>query len=374
MIKRGLDSQKAIIIGNLENGQILEGIAKNMAAFGVFVDLGGIDGLLHVTDISWKRISHPSEVIELGQKIRVVVLGFDEEKKRVSLGMKQLIPNPWENLPESLQDGSVVNSKVVNVTEYGIFVEITPGVEGLIHLSEMKWSQFYGNPSSIYKLGDAVEAVIIKINRDEKKMSLGIKQLTVNPWEKDDLLITYGLGTRHKGIVRNIIPVGAFVELENGISSFLRLSELSWSKRIGHPSEILKIGEELDVNVIFIDKDNKKLYVSLKQALGNPWEIYEDFFQSESIHRGTLVKPTRKGALVLLPHDMEGFAMKKDLIKKDGTEAQIGEVLDFKVLRFEKEIRNILLSHTDTLNSNVGKGLDGEVSKNPENNAENLEV
>ena len=346
LIEKDLEQQKAGIINNLEKGQILEGTVKNITNFGVFIDLGGVDGLLHITDISWGRVNHPNEVLELDQKINIVVLDFDDEKKRISLGMKQLTPHPWDALTATVEVGSKIKGKIVNIADYGAFLEILPGVEGLIHVSEMSWSQHLKNPADFLKLGDELETVVLTIDRDEKKMSLGIKQLSQDPWVKQDLISTYKVGTKHKGVVRNLTNFGLFIELEEGIDGLVHVSDLSWTKKIKHPSEFVKVGDTLEVVVIEIDPENKRLALGHKQIEENPWETFETVFTQGSQHKGTINSKTDKGALVELPYGIEGFVMAKNLAKEDGTIAEVGETLYFVVLEFSKDEKRILLSHT----------------------------
>jgi small subunit ribosomal protein S1 len=346
LIEKSLESQKSAIISHLEKGQILEGIIKNMTSFGVFIDLGGVDGLLHVTDIAWSRIGHPEEVLELGQKVRVVVTDFNEDKKRISLGMKQLTPHPWEALSATIEVGSKVKGRVVNLADYGAFMEIIPGVEGLVHISEMSWSQYPRNIRDLIKIGDEIEAVVLTLDREEKKMSLGIKQLTCDPWTSSDLLGKYSVGTKHQGIVRNMTHFGVFVELEEGIEGLLHVSDLSWTQKVNHPSEVLKAGDTVEAIVLEIDQENKRLALGRKQLEENPWDTYEGEFKIDSVHQGTVSKKTDKGALVVLAYGVEGFVPKRHLIKEDGQEASAGELLELKVLEFSKTNKRIMLSHT----------------------------
>lgn len=348
LIEKSLESQKIEIIGNLEKGQVLEGIIKNMTSFGVFIDLGGVDGLLHITDIAWGRISHPEEVLELGQKVKVVVTDFNEAKKRISLGMKQLTPHPWEALSADIEVGSKIKGKVVNLADYGAFLEIMPGVEGLLHISEMSWSQYPKGIKEFVKIGDEVEAVILTLNREEKKMSLGIKQLTGNPWEQADLLAKYAVDTKHQGIVRNMTHFGAFIELEEGVDGLLHVSDLSWTQKVNHPSEVLKAGDTIEIVVLELDRENKKIALGHKQLEENPWNTYEAIFQLDTIHQGKVIKKVEKGILVALPNEVEGFVPKRHLVKEDGQEIAIGETLDFKVIEFSKESKKVIVSHTAT--------------------------
>ncbi|BDD05074.1 30S ribosomal protein S1 [Aureibacter tunicatorum] len=348
LIEKDLEKQKAEILNNLEKGQVLEGVIKNMTNFGVFIDLGGVDGLLHITDISWGRINHPEEVLQLDQKVNVVVLDFDDQKKRISLGMKQLTPHPWDSLPEDLQVGSKVTGKIVNVADYGAFLEIMPGVEGLIHVSEMSWSQHLRNPQDFIKIGDALEAVVLTLDRDERKMSLGIKQLTEDPWTKGDVLTKYAVGTKHQGVVRNLTNFGLFIELEEGIDGLVHVSDLSWTKKIKHPSEFVKVGENLDVQVLELDVENRRLALGHKQLEENPWDTFESIFTRGSVHKATILSKNDKGAVLELPYGIEGFALTKTLNKEEGGQAGVGEALDFKVVEFNKDEKRIVLSHTAT--------------------------
>ncbi len=348
LIEKDIEKQKAVILNNLEKGQVLEGVIKNMTNFGVFIDLGGVDGLLHITDISWGRINHPEEVLKLDQKVNVVVLDFDDEKKRISLGMKQLEAHPWDSLIAETIVGSKVKGKIVNVADYGAFLEIHPGVEGLIHVSEMSWSQHLRNPSDFIKVGDEAEAVVLTLDRDERKMSLGIKQLSEDPWTKKDVLTKYGVGTVHKGIVRNLTNFGLFLELEEGIDGLVHVSDLSWTKKIKHPSEFVKVGEELEVQVLELDVDNRRLALGHKHLEENPWDTFETVFTIGSAHKCTVTSKNDKVAVLELPYGIEGFASIKHLKKEDDTVAEVGETLDFKVLEFSKDDKRIVLSHTNT--------------------------
>jgi len=345
LIEKDLEQQKAAILTNLDKGQVLEGVIKNMTNFGVFIDLGGVDGLLHITDISWGRISHPEELLKLDQTVKVVVLDFDHDKKRISLGMKQLTPHPWESLPAEIQIGSKVKGKIVNVADYGAFLELQPGVEGLIHVSEMSWSQHLRNPQDFIKVGDAIEAVVLTIDRAERKMSLGIKQLTEDPWTRQDVLTKYAVGTTHKGIVRNLTNFGLFLELEEGIDGLVHVSDLSWTKKVKHPSEFVKVGDSLEVKVLELDGTNRRLALSHKHLEENPWDTFENIFSVGSVHKGTIVNKNDKGMVVELQYGIEGFCSTKNLAKEDNSKTEIGETLDFKVLEFSKEDRRITLSH-----------------------------
>jgi small subunit ribosomal protein S1 len=348
LIEKDLEKQRAEILNNLEKGQVLEGVIKNMTNFGVFIDLGGVDGLLHITDISWGRINHPEEVLELDTKVNVVVLDFDDDKRRISLGMKQLTPHPWDSLPENIEIGSKIKGRIVNVADYGAFLEIQPGVEGLIHVSEMSWSQHLRNPQDFIKIGDELEAVVLTLDREERKMSLGIKQLTEDPWTKKDVLTKYAISTEHKGVVRNLTNFGLFIELEEGIDGLVHVSDLSWTKKIKHPSEFVKVGDELEVQVLELDVDNRRLALGHKQLEENPWDTFETVFTPGSVHKCTVINKTDKGAILELPYGLEGFATKRHLVKEDQSPVDAGETLDFKVLDFSKDDRKILMSHTGT--------------------------
>jgi small subunit ribosomal protein S1 len=346
LIEKDLEKQKAEILNNLEKGQVLEGVIKNMTNFGVFIDLGGVDGLLHITDISWGRINHPEEVLNLDQKVNVVVLDFDDEKRRISLGMKQLTPHPWDSLSEDIKIGSKIQGKIVNVADYGAFLEIMPGVEGLIHVSEMSWSQHLRNPQDFISIGDELSAVVLTLDRDERKMSLGIKQLTEDPWTKQDVLTNYAVGTKHKGIVRNLTNFGLFIELEEGIDGLVHVSDLSWTKKIKHPSEFVKVNDELEVQVLELDVENRRLALGHKQLEENPWDTFESVFTRGSVHKCTILSKSDKGAMLELPYGIEGFCLLKNLTKEDGSIAEVGENLEFKVMEFSKEDKKIVLSHS----------------------------
>ncbi len=348
LIEKDLEKQKAEILNNLEKGQVLEGVIKNMTNFGVFIDLGGVDGLLHITDISWGRINHPEEVLQLDQKVQVVVLDFDDDKRRISLGMKQLTAHPWDSLASSLEIGSRVQGKIVNVADYGAFLELAPGVEGLIHVSEMSWSQHLRNPADFVKVGDEIEAVVLTLDKDERKMSLGIKQLTEDPWTKGDMSTKYAVGTKHKGVVRNLTNFGLFLELEEGIDGLVHVSDLSWTKKIKHPSEFVKVGDELEVAVLELDVENRRLALGHKQLEENPWDTFETVFPVGSVHKCTVNSKNDKGAVLELPYGLEGFATSKNLEKEDGSQVEVGESLDFKVTEFSKDDKRIVLSHTAT--------------------------
>lgn len=344
LIEDDIEAQKSDILSKLEKGQVLEGVVKNMTSFGVFIDLGGLDGLLHITDISWGRINHPEEVLQLDQKINVVVLDFDDDKKRISLGLKQLESHPWDSLPEGIEVGAKVKGKIVTVADYGAFLEIAPGVEGLIHVSEMSWSQHLRNPQDFMKVGDEIEAVIITLDKEERKMSLGIKQLYPDPWV--NIEAKYGVGSRHKGIVRNLTNYGLFLELEEGVDGLVHVSDLSWSKKIKHPSEFVKKDQELEVVVLEVDTESRRLSLGHKQLEDNPWDAFEDLFALNSEHEGTILKIADKNAVVALPYGVEGYCPLRQLKKEDGNNAAEDEVLKFRVTEFNKENRRITLSHT----------------------------
>jgi small subunit ribosomal protein S1 len=344
LIEAELEQQKAEIISKLEKGQILEGTVKNITSYGVFIDLGGVDGLIHITDLSWGRINHPEECVKLDEKINVVILDFDDNKKRIALGLKQLTPHPWDSLDTNLKIGDKVKGKVVVIADYGAFIEITTGVEGLIHVSEMSWSQHLRSAQDFLKVGDEVEATIITLDREERKMSLGIKQLVPDPWTK--ISEKYVIGSKHKAIVRNFTNFGIFVELEEGVDGLIHISDLSWSKKIKHPAEFTKIGEEIEVVVLEVDIENRRLSLGHKQLEENPWEVFETVFTVDSIHQGTIVNMSDKGVTVALPYGVEGFAPIRHIIKEDGKQAKIEEKLDFKVLEFSKEAKKIVVSHS----------------------------
>lgn len=345
LIEKDLEEQRQQILTNLEKGQVLEGVIKNMTNFGVFIDLGGVDGLLHITDISWGRISHPSELLALDQKLNVVVLDFDDEKKRISLGLKQLQAHPWDSLAEDIQVGSKVKGRIVNVADYGAFLEILPGVEGLIHVSEMSWSQHLRNPQEFLKVSDEIEAVILTLDRQERKMSLGIKQLTEDPWNQPGLKDKYAVGTNHTGLVRNLTNFGLFIELEEGIDGLVHVSDLSWTKKVKHPSDFVKVGENLEVVVLELDTENRRLALGHKQLEANPWDTFETLFEVGSKHRSTIVSKGDKIAVLELPYGIEGISTIKNLAKEDGSVAEVGESLDFVVLEFSKDDKKIVLSH-----------------------------
>ena len=344
LIEAELEQQKKDIIAKLEKGQVLEGTVKNITSYGVFIDLGGVDGLIHITDLSWGRVNHPEEVVSLDQKLNVVILDFDDEKKRIALGLKQLQPHPWDALDANLKVGDKVKGKVVVMADYGAFIEIAPGVEGLIHVSEMSWSQHLRSAQDFMKVGDEVEAVILTLDREERKMSLGIKQLKPDPWE--NIEEKYAVGTKHTAKVRNFTNFGVFVELEEGVDGLIHISDLSWTKKIKHPSEFTQIGADIEVQVLEIDKDNRRLSLGHKQLEENPWDVFETIFTVGSVHEGTIIELLDKGAVVALPHGVEGFATPKHLVKEDGTTAKQDEKLDFKVIEFNKDAKRIILSHS----------------------------
>ena len=346
LIEAELEQQKKEIISKLEKGQVLEGMVKNITSYGVFVDLGGVDGLIHITDLSWGRVSDPKEVVELDQKINVVILDFDNEKKRIALGLKQLTPHPWDALDPDLKVGDHVKGKVVVMADYGAFIEIAPGVEGLIHVSEMSWSQHLRSAQDFMKVGDEVEAVILTLDREERKMSLGIKQLKEDPWENIEQ--KYPVGSKHTAKVRNFTNFGVLAEVEEGVDGLIHISDLSWTKKVKHPSEFTQIGATIDVIVLEIDKQNRRLSLGHKQLEENPWDVFETVFKQDSIHEGTIVEMMDKGAVIQLEYGVEGFATPKHLVKEDGSQAQQGEKLSFKVIEFNKESKRIILSHSRT--------------------------
>ena len=353
LIEDEIEAQKAEIISHLEKGQVLEGVVKNITSYGVFIDLGGVDGLIHITDLSWGRISHPEEIVHLDDKINVVILDFDEAKRRIALGLKQLTPHPWDALDPNLKEGDHVKGKVVVLADYGAFVEVVPGVEGLIHVSEMSWSQHLRSAQDFLKVGDEVEAVILTLDREQRKMSLGIKQLMPDPWLA--IAEKYPVGSKHTATVRNFTNFGIFVELEEGVDGLIHISDLSWSKKIKHPAEFTKIGDKIDVVVLEVDAENRRLSLGHKQLEENPWDVYESLFAVGSIQQGTITNINDKGATVTLPYGVEGFAPMRHLEKADHSRAKNGETLDFKVIEFSKENKKIIVSHT-RLNQDVADG------------------
>ncbi len=344
LIEAELENQKKEIIGKLQKGQVLEGTVKNITSYGVFIDLGGVDGLIHITDLSWGRVNHPEEIVTLDEKLNVVILDFDDEKKRIALGLKQLQPHPWEALNADLKVGDKVSGKVVVIADYGAFVEIAAGVEGLIHVSEMSWSQHLRSAQDFLKVGDEIEAVILTLDREERKMSLGIKQLKSDPWE--NIEERYALGSKHVAKVRNFTNFGVFVEIEEGVDGLIHISDLSWTKKIKHPSEFTQIGSEIDVQVLEIDKSNRRLSLGHKQLEENPWDVLETVFTLDSIHDGIIVEMMDKGAVISLPYGVEGFATPKHLVKEDGTQAKVDEKIQFKVIEFNKDAKRIIVSHS----------------------------
>jgi len=363
LIEAELELQKKEIIGKLEKGQVLEGVVKNITSYGVFIDLGGVDGLIHITDLSWGRVNHPDEIVALDQKINVVILDFDDEKKRIALGLKQLTPHPWDALDTNLKIGDQVKGKVVVMADYGAFIEVIPGVEGLIHVSEMSWSQHLRSAQDFLKVGNEVEAIILTLDRDERKMSLGIKQLKADPWENIDS--KYAVGSKHTAKVRNFTNFGVFVEIEEGIDGLIHISDLSWTKKIKHPSEFTQIGSDIEVVVLEIDKDNRRLSLGHKQLEENPWDVFETIFTADSIHEGTIIEMLDKGAVVALPYGVEGFATPKHLVKEDGTTAKMDEKLNFKVIEFNKDSKRIILSHS-RIHEDAAKAAAPSVEKSSE--------
>ena len=363
LIEDEIEAQKAEIISHLEKGQVLEGTVKNITPYGVFIDLGGVDGLIHITDLSWGRVSDPKDIVELDQKINVVILDFDEAKHRIALGLKQLTPHPWDALDSNLKEGDHVHGKVVVIADYGAFVEVVPGVEGHIHVSEMSWSQHLRSAQDFLKVGQEVEAVVLTLDREQRKMSLGLKQLMPDPW----LTITekYPVGSKHTAVVRNFTNFGIFVELEEGVDGLIHISDLSWSKKIKHPAEFTKIGDSIDVVVLEVDAENRRLSLGHKQLEENPWDVYESLFGVGTVHQGTISNINDKGATVALPYGVEGFAPMRHLDKEDKTKARQGETLDFKVIEFSKENKKIIVSHTRVFQD----ALDNERQKNENEDA-----
>lgn len=366
LIEAELEQQKKEIISKLEKGQVLEGTVKNITSYGVFVDLGGVDGLIHITDLSWGRVSHPEEIVQLDEKINVVILDFDDEKKRIALGLKQLTPHPWDALDPNLKVGDKVSGKVVVMADYGAFVEVATGVEGLIHVSEMSWTQHLRSAQDFMKVGDEVEAVILTLDREERKMSLGIKQLREDPWEHIEQ--RYPTGSKHTAKVRNFTNFGVFVEIEEGVDGLIHISDLSWTKKIKHPSEFTQIGTDIEVQVLEIDKENRRLSLGHKQLEENPWDVFETLFNVGSVHEGTIIEMLEKGAVVSLPYGVEGFATPKHLTKEDGSSAVLDEKLPFKVIEFNKDAKRIILSHSRTFEDEQkgSRGGDRKASKHVE--------
>ncbi len=368
LIEEELEAQKAEIISKLEKGQVLEGTVKNITSYGVFVDLGGVDGLIHITDLSWGRINHPEEIVKLDEKIQVVILDFDEGKKRIALGLKQLTSHPWDKVDASLNVGDKVKGKVVVLADYGAFVEIEPGFEGLVHVSEMSWSQHLRSAQDFLKVGDEIECVILSLDREERKMSLGIKQLMPDPWA--DIETKYPVNSKHTAKVRNFTNFGVFVELEEGVDGLIHISDLSWSKKIKHPSEFTKIGEDIEVVVLDTDKENRRLSLGHKQLEENPWDVFETIFTEGSVHQGTITSMNEKGGVVSLPYGVEGFAPNKHLAKADGTVAKAEETLDFKVIEFAKDSKKIIVSHARTHEEEKPGSRDVRESDSKENRAD----
>lgn len=367
LIEAELEAQKAEMISKLEKGLVLEGTVKNITSYGVFVDLGGVDGLIHITDLSWGRITHPEEIVKLDQKINVVILDFDDAKKRIALGLKQLTPHPWESLSEDIKVGAIVKGKVVVIADYGAFVEVQPGVEGLIHVSEMSWSLHLRSAQDFLKVGQEVEAVVLTLDKEERKMSLGIKQLKPDPWTS--IIDKYPVGSKHQAIVRNFTNFGVFVELEEGVDGLVHISDLSWSKKVKHPAEFTAIGNVLDVVVLEVDQENRRLRLGHKQLEENPWEVFETVFTTDSVYEGTIASFVDKGAIVSLPYGVEGYCNMKNLVKQDGSIAKLDEKLPFKVLEFNKSNKRITLSHTRTYESEETKN-EGEAKENRESASE----
>ena len=352
LIEAELEQQKKDIISKLEKGQVLEGTVKNITSYGVFIDLGGVDGLIHITDLSWGRVQHPEEVVKLDEKINVVILDFDDDKKRIALGLKQLTPHPWDALSAELKVGDKVKGKVVVMADYGAFIEIAAGVEGLIHVSEMSWAQHLRSAQDFMKVGDEVEAVVLTLDRDERKMSLGIKQLKPDPWE--NIEEKYPVGSKHTAKVRNFTNFGVFAEIEEGVDGLIHISDLSWTKKIKHPSEVTSIGADIDVQVLEIDKENRRLSLGHKQLEENPWDVFETIFTVGSVHEGTVTELVDKGAVIALPYGVEGFATPKHLVKEDGSQAKVDDKLEFKVIEFNKDSKRIIVSHSRVFEDEKG--------------------
>ena len=361
LIEADIASQKKEIIGQLEKGQVLEGIVKNITSYGVFVDLGGVDGLVHITDLSWSRINHPNEVVELDQTLNVVILDFDEDKTRIQLGLKQLSKHPWEALDEGLKVGDKIKGKITIIADYGAFIEVAPGVEGLIHVSEMSWSTHLRSAQDFVKVGDEVEAEILTLSREDRKMSLGLKQLNVDPWT--DITTKYPIGSKHKGTVRNYTNFGVFVELEEGIDGLIYISDLSWTKKVKHPSDFVKVGDELEVVVLELNVADRKLNIGHKQTQDNPWDAYESTYTIDSTHEGTVKEKGEKGALVNFSEDVEGFVPSRHMEKEDGSKIVKGDTIDFKVLEFNKEYRRLVVSHTATFREQENKNVKTAMKK-----------
>ena len=359
LIEEELEAQRAEIISHLEKGQVLEGTVKNITSYGAFIDLGGVDGLIHITDLSWGRVNSPEEVVEIGQKINVVVLDYDEERKRIALGLKQLTPHPWDALEEGLQVGDKVTGKVVVLTDYGAFVEVKPGVEGLVHVSEMSWTKHVHHPSDLLKVGEEIECVILSIDREERKMSLGIRQLTPDPWESIEE--RYPIGSKHTAEVRNFTHFGIFVTFEDGIDGLIHISDLSWTKKIKHPSDFTSIGSKIDVVVLDVDKESRRLSLGHKQCTPDPWAGIEGVYAIGSVHKGAVGEISARGAVINFPDEIEGFAPLKQLVKEDGAQAETGEELDFKVLEFNRSAKRIIVSHTRTY-EDAAKGISAETT------------
>ncbi|MBI2259027.1 MAG: 30S ribosomal protein S1 [Flavobacteriia bacterium] len=353
LIEAEIEEQKKHIISGLEKGQVLEGVVKNITSYGVFIDLGGVDGLIHITDLSWGRVNHPEEIVELDQKLNVVILDFDDDKKRIALGLKQLQPHPWDALNAELKVGDKVSGKVVVLADYGAFIEIAPGVEGLIHVSEMSWSQHLRSAQDFMKIGDTVEALVLTLDREERKMSLGIKQMMPDPW--DSIEAKFAAGTKHKAKVRNFTNFGVFVELEEGVDGLIHISDLSWQKKIKHPSEFCKVGDEMEVVVLEIDRENRRISLGHKQLEENPWDVFETIFGEGSVHQGTIIETKDKSGIVALPYGVEGLCPAKHLKKEDGSNAKVEETLDFKVIEFNKDSKKIVVSHTRTFEDGAEK-------------------
>ncbi|MBN9292793.1 MAG: 30S ribosomal protein S1 [Flavobacteriia bacterium] len=371
LIEAELEEQKKQIILGLEKGQVLEGIVKNITSYGVFIDLGGVDGLIHITDLSWGRVNHPEEIVQLDEKLKVVILDFDDDKKRIALGLKQLQPHPWDSLDGNLQVGDKVSGKVVVLADYGAFIEIAPGVEGLIHVSEMSWSQHLRSAQDFMNVGDTVEAVILTLDREERKMSLGIKQLMPDPWA--DIESKYSVGSKHKAKVRNFTNFGVFVELEEGVDGLIHISDLSWQKKIKHPSEFCKIGEEMEVVVLEIDRENRRISLGHKQLEENPWDVFESVFTEGSEHQGTIIETKDKSGIVSLPYGVEGICPAKHLKKEDGSTAKVEETLNFKVIEFNKDAKKIVVSHTRTFEDDDQRPAAASKAKAPNKVAQNIE-